>query len=151
MQWFKDLKLMYKMMINAVIGVIAVIVISLYSYNHMSSTTNDMENINNNEYIPSRWVSDAVQFNQRLTATLLEMMLIEDVEKKEELHKSMNEGIDNVLSNFAIYEGMDISDEERQLINDFYTIALFIFLSYLHLNSCNNCIYYTFYYSNGNK
>ena len=121
MQWLKDLKLMNKMMFNAVIGIIAVIVISLYSYSHMSSTTNDMENINNNEYIPSRWVSDAVQFNQRLTAILLEMMLIEDLETKETLYQTINEGIDSVLANFAVYEGMDISDEERKLIEDFYT------------------------------
>lgn len=121
MQWIKDLKLMNKMMFNALIGIIAVIVISLYSYSHMSSTTNDMENINNNEYIPSRWVSDAVQFNQRLTAILLEMMLIEDLETKEVLYQTINEGIDSVLSNFAKYEAMDISDEERKLINDFYT------------------------------
>ena len=121
MQWLKDLKLMNKMMFNAVIGIIAVIVISLYCYSHMSATTNDMENINNNEYIPSRWVSDAVQFNQRLTAILLEMMLIEDIETKEALYQTINEGIDSVLANFAVYEGMDISDEERKLINDFYT------------------------------
>ena len=121
MQWLKDLKLMNKMMFNALIGIIAVIVISMYSYSHMSSTTNDMENINNNEYIPSRWVSDAVQFNQRLTAILLEMMLIEDLETKEALYQTINEGIDSVLDNFAKYEAMDISDEERKLINDFYT------------------------------
>ena len=104
MKVVKDLKLMYKMMFNAVLGVIAIIVISFYSFYHMSSTTSDMENINNNEYIPSRWVSDAVQFNQRLTAILLEMILTEDLETKEELHKTINDGIDTVLANFAKYE-----------------------------------------------
>ena len=46
-------------MFNAVIGVIAVNVISWFSYVHMSSTTSDMEILTDNEYIPSRWVSDA--------------------------------------------------------------------------------------------
>ena len=109
------------MMLNAAFGIIGIAIVGLFSLFSMTLTTNDMERINEEEYIPSRWVSDAVEFNQRLDAALLEMMLIDDLEKKKQLHLNINEEIDTVLSNFAKFEAMDITDEERALLEDFYT------------------------------
>ena len=120
MKFFSNLNLLSKMMISAIIGVICVAAVGAFSFSNMASTTNNMEKINEEEYIPSRWVSDAVEFNQRLDAVLLEMMLINDLEKKKQLHTEINEGIDEVLSNFAKFEAMDLSQEERALIEDFY-------------------------------
>ena len=108
------------MMISAILGIIAVASIGLFSYYNMSNTTNSMEKINEEQYIPSRWVSDAVEFNQRLDAVLLQMMLTDDLATKQQLHMEMNEGIDEVLTNFAKFENMDLSQEERNLIQDFY-------------------------------
>lgn len=108
------------MMVSAIIGIICMAAIGVFSFSSMSETTNNMEKINNEEYIPSRWVSDAVEFNQRLDAVLLEMMLISDLQKKQQLHVEMNEGIDEVLANFAKFEAMDLAQEERALIQNFY-------------------------------
>lgn len=107
-------------MVSSIIGIICMAAIGLFSFSNMSETTNNMERINNEEYIPSRWVSNAVEFNQRLDAVLLEMMLIDDLEKKQQLHEDMNKGIDEILANFAKFEAMDLSQEERALIQDFY-------------------------------
>ncbi|MER1999209.1 MAG: methyl-accepting chemotaxis protein [Lysinibacillus sp.] len=120
-KFFSNLNLLSKMMISAIIGVICVAAVGAFSFSNMASTTNNMEKINEEEYIPSRWVSEAVEFNQRLDAVLLEMMLINDLEKKKQLHNEINKGIDEVLSNFAKFEAMDLSHEERVLIEDFYT------------------------------
>ena len=107
-------------MLNALIGVICIALVGTYSLINMSTTTNSMENINEQEYIPTRWVSDAVQFNQKLTASLLELMLIEDLNEKNEINANINHGIESVLENFAKFEAMDIPQEERDLITDFY-------------------------------
>lgn len=107
-------------MISALIGILCMAGVGLYSYSNMSKTTDNMEKINNEEYIPSRWISDAVQFNQKLDAILLRMMIIDDLEEKKKLHEEMNEGIDEVLGNFAKFEEMDLTTEERQLIDNFY-------------------------------
>ncbi|MER2106735.1 MAG: methyl-accepting chemotaxis protein [Solibacillus sp.] len=120
MNYFKNLKLLYKMMFSAIIGVLCIAAVGLFSFYNMSSTTNNMEKINDEEYIPSRWVSSAVEFNQRLDAVLLEMMLIDDLEKKKQLHADVNENIDEILANFAKFEAMDISNEERALLEEFY-------------------------------
>lgn len=111
---------MPKMMINAIIGLICIGIIGMFSYLTISSTTKNMQIINEQQYIPSQWVSSAVEFNQRLDAVLLEMMLITDIEKKQQLHDETNEGIDEVLANFAKFEAMDLSAEERTLIENFY-------------------------------
>lgn len=108
------------MMFSAIIGIICIVAIGLFSFYSMSKTTSNMEQINEEEYIPSRWVSDAVQFNQHLDAILLEMMLITDLDKKQQLHDTMNDGIDEILENFGKFEAMDLSQEERSLIDDFY-------------------------------
>lgn len=108
------------MMLSAMIGVLCIAAVGLFSFYNMSATTTNMEKINEEEYIPSRWVSDAVEFNQRLDAVLLEMMLIDDLQKKKQLHIEINEGIDEILANFAKFEAMDLADEERALIDDFY-------------------------------
>ena len=107
-------------MLSAIIGIICMAGVGLFSYSNMSKTTTNMEKINNEEYIPSRWVSDAVQFNQKLDAILLRMMIIDDLEEKKKLHEEMNEGIDEVLGNFAKFEEMDLTTEERDLIQNFY-------------------------------
>ena len=120
MKQFRNLKLMYKMMSTAIIGILCIGAVGLFSYFNITNTTNNMERINNEEYIPSRWVSDAVEFNQRLDAVLLQMMLIDDVAEKKALHEDVNANIEEILSNFAKFEEMDITQEERDLIADFY-------------------------------
>ena len=44
------------MMISAIIGIICIVAVGLFSFYNMSETTNNMEKINEEEYIPSRWV-----------------------------------------------------------------------------------------------
>lgn len=106
-------------MISSIIGMICIAVVGLFSFYNMSETTNNMEKIYQEEYLPSHWISDAIMFNQQLDAVLLEMMLIDNRGKKEQLHDQMNEGIDEILDNFAKFEKMDLSDEERSLLEDF--------------------------------
>ena len=120
MKRIKGLKLIQKLMLSAIVGVICIAAVGLFSLTNMSKTTNSMENVNEQEYIPTRWVSDAVQFNQKLTASILELMLIDDLEEKKKLNANINEGIESVLENFSKFEAMDIPQEERDLITDFY-------------------------------
>ena len=118
--FFKNLSIRSKFVLLIALSIISSIVIGTYAYSQTKSMSNDMENIYEGKFIPNGWISDAVHTNLRIDSILIEMMFIEDLEEKKALHAELNEGVEEVLANFATYEAMDLSDEERAEIGKFY-------------------------------
>lgn len=121
MAFLKNLKVSSKFVMLIAISLIASLIIGVYSYIQASSMAKDMESIYEEKFIPNGWISDAIHTNLRIDSILIEMMFIEDLGEKQALHAELNKGVDEVLANFAIYEGMELSPEEEREIADFYS------------------------------
>jgi methyl-accepting chemotaxis protein len=120
MTFFKNLKVRAKFSVLVVFSLLAILFIGLYAYLQSNEMAKDMEIIYEEKFIPNTWISDAAQANLRIDSILIEMMFIDDLATKQSLHAELNEGVDEVLSNFAVYENMELSETERAEIGKFY-------------------------------
>ncbi|MER2107522.1 MAG: methyl-accepting chemotaxis protein [Solibacillus sp.] len=117
---FENFKVRSKLLTLICISLIISAIIGIFSYIQTKSMAGDMELIYEEKFIPNNWIYDAVNINLRIDSILIEMMLLEDLEEKRKLHAEINNGVDEVLGNFAQYEQMDLSPEEKLQIEKFY-------------------------------
>ena len=117
----KNFKVQNKLLIIILVSIFISTVIGIYGFTQTRSMSIDMEKIYEEKFIPNNWISGAVQTNLRIDSILVEMMLTTDLEEKKELHSEINTGVDAVLANFAKYEAMDLTPEEREQLANFYT------------------------------
>ena len=123
MHLFKNIKVRNKLAIVIIISMLIPLTIASLSYFQTSRMVKDMETIYKEKFIPNDWLSNAIAVNLRIDSILVEMMATEDVQLKESLYAELNAGVEKVLSDLETYEGMDLTDEERQIMADFYAAA----------------------------
>ena len=116
----KNLKVKSKLFILIAISIVISSGIGIYGFTETQSMSHDMENIHEDKFIPNNWISGAIQVNLRIDSILVEMMLTDDESEKEKLFNELNEGVEEVLANFAKYEAMDLAEEERAQLANFY-------------------------------
>lgn len=120
MRIFKNLKVGTKFITLNTISILTIIFIGIYAYTQLSIMAEETENIYSEKFIPNNWISDAAQTNLRIDSILIEMLFIEDLEKKQALHEEIDQGVEEVFANFATYEAMELTEEEQAQITDFY-------------------------------
>lgn len=120
MAFFRNMKVRSKFILIIAFSLISTILIGNYAFLQLNNMSKDMETIYEEKFIPNSWITDAIQANLRIDSILIEMMFIEDLAEKKILQEELNKGVDSVLANFALYEEMDLSAEERAEIAKFY-------------------------------
>jgi len=120
MTFLRNLKVRTKFVLLITISLIASMMVGIYASIQTTSMAKDMEVIYEEKFIPNGYISDAIHTNLRIDSILIEMMFIEDLAEKQKLHAELNEGVDEVLANFAIYEQMELSEVEKAEIAKFY-------------------------------
>jgi methyl-accepting chemotaxis protein len=120
MNFLKNLRVRNKFIALIALSLLSALAIGLYAFTQTKNMANDMEVIYEDKFIPNTWISDAVQTNLRIDSILIQMMFITDSAEKQKLHGELNNGVEEVLANFATYEAMNLSDGERGEIAKFY-------------------------------
>lgn len=116
----KNLKVRSKLILIMIVSLVISGVISIYGFTQAKNAASETEVIYKEKFIPNNWISAAVQTNLHIDSILVEMMLSKDKQEREQYYAEINEGVDEVLANFATYEKMDLTKEERTQIANFY-------------------------------
>lgn len=116
----KNLKVRFKLILIILVSLVISGVIGIYGFNQTQKSASETEVIYKDKFIPNNWISAAVQTNLHIDSILVELMLSNDAKEREAFHSEINEGVDEVLANFATYEKMDLTAEERTQIANFY-------------------------------
>lgn len=120
MQFLKNLRIRSKLIVLMVISLVASLVIGSIAIFKLTTLSHEMNTIYEEKTVPSNWISDAVVFNLRIDRIILEMTASNDQMEKDTLYKEVNEGIDEVLGNFAKLEKMSLTTEEKAELDNFY-------------------------------
>ncbi|WP_010288444.1 methyl-accepting chemotaxis protein [Kurthia massiliensis] len=116
----KNLKVRSKLILIMIVSLVISGVISIYGFTQAKNAASETEVIYKEKFIPNNWISAAVQTNLHIDSILVEMMLSKDKQEREQYYAEINDGVDEVLANFATYEKMDLTKEERTQIANFY-------------------------------
>lgn len=116
----KNLKVGFKLILVIFVSIVISGIIGVYGYNQTQKLAAETEVIYKEKFIPNNWISAAVQTNLHIDSILVEMMLSKDPKERQALYDEINEGVDDVLADFATYEKMDLTKEERTQIANFY-------------------------------
>lgn len=120
MQFLKNLRIRSKLIVLMIVSLIASMVIGSIAIFKLTTLSHEMNTIYEEKTVPSNWISDAVVFNLRIDRIILEMTASKDNNEKKALYKEVNEGIDEVLGNFATLEKMTLTPEEQADLDNFY-------------------------------
>ena len=120
MNFLKNLRVRSKLLLLISISILIAIVIAGLSFIQSIKMANNMETIYEEKFIPNSWLNNAVSVNLRIDSTIIQMMTTTDQQEKQALHNEIYDGIDQVLSDFAQYSEMNLTDEERQGVVDYY-------------------------------
>lgn len=120
MLFLKNFNVRNKLLVLISISLIISTIIGIFAYLQTKNMSEDMELIYEEKFIPNNWIYDAVNVNLRIDSILIEMMMIEDLATKQALFNEINDGVEEVLANFALYQEMDLSLEEEAQIKNFY-------------------------------
>lgn len=120
MRFINNLKVRSKLSFLIIIGSLVALILGLIAFTETNEMSNDMETVYNEKFIPNNWIHNAVNVNLRIDTILVQLMLLNDAEEKKELHSEINNGVDEVLADFATYESMDLTAEEEQGVAAFY-------------------------------
>lgn len=120
MQFLKNLRIRSKLIVLMIVSLIASLVIGSIAIFKLTTLSHEMNTIYEEKTVPSNWISDAVVFNLRIDRIILEMTASKDSHEKKALYDEINEGIDEVLSNFAKLEKMTLTSEEKAELDNFY-------------------------------
>jgi hypothetical protein len=103
-----------------IVSLIASLVIGSIAIFKLTTLSHEMNTIYEEKTVLSNWISDAVVFNLRIDRIILEMTASKDSHEKKALYDEINEGIDEVLGNFAKLEKMTLTSEEKAELDNFY-------------------------------
>lgn len=120
MQFLKNLRIRSKLIVLMIVSLIASMVIGSIAIFKLTTLSQEMNTIYEEKTVPSNWISDAVVFNLRIDRIILEMTASDDLNEKKALYEEVNEGIDEVLGNFAKLEKMKLTAEEKAELDNFY-------------------------------
>ena len=115
-----NLKVRSKLFLLIFIAVLVAVIIGVTAFKDTKSMSKDMENIYEEKFVPNNWIHNAVSVNLRIDSILIGMMMSKDPAEKQALHNEINNGVDQVLTDLAAYEAMDLSQAERDGLTEFY-------------------------------
>lgn len=120
MNIIKHLKVRNKLLILIAISIIVAVSIAILSYVQTNKMTQNIETVYEEKFIPNDWLSNAVAVNLRISTIIVEMMMTTDMQEKNELHSEINNGVDQVLADLAMYEKLPLTAEEKEGLASFY-------------------------------
>lgn len=120
MNIIKHLKVRNKLLILIAISIIVAVSIAILSYVQTNKMTQNIETVYEEKFIPNDWLSNAIAVNLRISTIIVEMMMTTDMQEKNELHSEINNGVDQVLADLAMYEKLPLTAEEKEGLASFY-------------------------------
>ncbi len=117
MKFFKNLKVLHKLILLISIFTISIVIIGFISITSLSSTVNSSNKIYKDQLIPSQ-LYNSINMNSRgITANLLELMITTDPELNELLSEDLEEDSEEVLSLLDELNKMSLSSEMKKQLN----------------------------------
>lgn len=120
MRIIKNLKVTNKLFTLIIISALVAIIIGFTAFKETTQMSQDMEAIYEEKFVPNNWIHNAINVNLRIDSIIIGMIMTTDLEEKKQLHSEINNGVDQVLSDLAEYEKMNLSQEEIEGLEDFY-------------------------------
>ena len=120
MNIIKNMKVRGKLLIIIAVSIIVAVSIASLSFVQTTKMTNNIEAVYEEKFIPNDWLSNAITVNLRINSIIIEMMMTTNMQEKKDLHSEINDGVDQVLEDLALYEKLPLTDEERQGLANFY-------------------------------
>ncbi|MEE1130385.1 MAG: methyl-accepting chemotaxis protein [Caryophanon sp.] len=116
----KNMKVRNKILMIIAVSIIVAASIATLSFIQTNKMTSNIEAVYEEKFIPNDWLSNAIAVNLRINSVIIELMMTTDAMEKQELHSEINEGIDQVLSDLALYGEMELTEAEQRGLADFY-------------------------------
>ncbi|OCS91076.1 methyl-accepting chemotaxis protein [Caryophanon latum] len=116
----KNMKVRNKILMLIAVSIIVAASIATLSFIQTNKMTSNIEAVYEEKFIPNDWLSNAIAVNLRINSIIIELMMTTDAMHKQELHSEINEGIDQVLSDLAMYGEMELTAAEQKGLADFY-------------------------------
>ncbi|WP_159083083.1 MULTISPECIES: methyl-accepting chemotaxis protein [unclassified Lysinibacillus] len=120
MKLLKNLKVRKKIILLIVISIMITLLIAGLSYVQTRNMTKNIEDIYEEKFIPNDWLSNAISVNLRIDSIIIALMKSTDDAEKKQLHSEIDDGVDQVLTDLASYEDLDLTEEEKLGLANFY-------------------------------
>lgn len=120
MKLLKNLKVRKKIILLIVISIMITLLIAGLSYAQTRNMTKNIEDIYEEKFIPNDWLSNAISVNLRIDSIIIALMKSTDDAEKKQLHSEIDDGVDQVLTDLASYEDLDLTEEEKLGLANFY-------------------------------
>lgn len=120
MQWFYDLRTIYKMCILITFSAISMIVIGLTGFYFNHKANNDIDNMYKNKLLPIQWLNTMRNNSNKVKSDLLEIILSDDQYKKDYFIKDIKLHIRNENGNLLKeYSRLKLSNYESENLNKY--------------------------------
>lgn len=116
----KNLKVRNKIFVMIGISFFIAVTIAILSFVQTDKMTSTIETVYEEKLLPNDWLSNAIAINLRIDNIMMELIATDDTQTKVALQNEMNEGIEQVLAEFALYEQLPLTDSERANLTAFY-------------------------------
>lgn len=122
MSFFDNLKVSIKLGILMAVAVIAMVAIAATGFYYQLQMKNEMESMYTDELIPVALINENQAHINKVNAATLELMLVEDTQKNQELKTLIDERAKKFNDNLQTIETAKMDDTEKQKIDDLKSI-----------------------------
>jgi len=122
MSFFDNLKVSIKLGILMAVAVIAMVAIAATGFYYQLQMKSEMESMYTDELIPVALINENQAHINKVNAATLELMLVEDTQKNQELKTLIDERAKKFNDNLQTIETAKMDDTEKQKIDDLKSI-----------------------------
>jgi len=122
MSFFDNLKVSIKLGILMAVSVIAMVAIAATGFYYQMEMKSEMESMYTDELIPVALINENQAHINKVNAATLELMLVEDTQKNQELKALIDERAKKFNDNLQTIETAKMDDMEKQKIDELKSI-----------------------------